>query len=88
MAAAGEAAADGDPGEARALLTASLALWRGPPLADLTYEAFVAREIARLDDLSLVAREDLVDARLALGEHRSLVPELEALARTHPTRGG
>ena len=86
IAAAREAAAEGDPGEARALLTASLELWRGPPLADLTYEPFVAGEIARLDDLSHAAREDLVDARLALGEHRSLVPELEALARAHPTR--
>ena len=33
----------------------ALALWRGPPLADLAYEPFAAAPIARLDELRLTA---------------------------------
>jgi DNA-binding SARP family transcriptional activator len=42
VAAAWAAAAEGEPEHARDLLVAALELWRGPPLADLTYEPFVA----------------------------------------------
>jgi YVTN family beta-propeller protein len=81
-----EALDKGDPRGARETLTAALDLWRGPPLADLAYEPFVQNEVARLEELRLVALENRGEADLALGHHAALVPELEALVREHPTR--
>ena len=45
-----ELAAD-RPERAVAALERALSLWRGAPLAELAYEPFAQREIARLDDL-------------------------------------
>jgi DNA-binding SARP family transcriptional activator/pimeloyl-ACP methyl ester carboxylesterase len=75
-----------DPDERSACLREALALWRGEPLAELRYEAFAEREIARLEELRLAAVEDLVDAELALGRHHELVAELEPLVAEHPFR--
>ena len=83
---AGERAlAAGEPDRAAQRLRQGLAMWRGPPLADFTYEPFAQQEIARLDELRLVAIEQRVDADLALGRHAQVVGELEALVREHPT---
>jgi DNA-binding SARP family transcriptional activator len=38
----------------------------------------------RLQELRVIAQEELVDARLALGEHTALSPELETLVAEHP----
>jgi DNA-binding SARP family transcriptional activator len=65
-------------------LRLALALWRGPPLADLAFQPFALLEVPRLEDLHLAAREELIEARLALGEHAELLPELEALAVEYP----
>lgn len=81
----GEARA-AQPAEAARKLRAALALWRGAPLADLAYESFVAAEVARLEELRLVALEERIGADLALGGHAELVPELEALCAEHPLR--
>ena len=62
------------------------ALWRGAPLADFTFDAFAAGEIARLQELRLEALEIRIDADLALGRHAALVAELEALTTEHPLR--
>jgi DNA-binding SARP family transcriptional activator/tetratricopeptide (TPR) repeat protein len=67
-------------------LRAALSLWRGTALADLAYEPFGAAESARLEELRLTAREDLVDAELELGRHGDLIPEMEALIAEHPFR--
>ncbi len=64
----------------------ALALWRGPALADVAYEPFAQRIITALDDHRLTAREELAEARLALGRHAELVGELEELAVQHPYR--
>jgi len=83
----GRRAADaGDADGAVARLRDALALWRGPPLADLAYEPFAQSEIVRLEELRLAAVEELVAAELALGHHAELVPQLEALVRDHPLR--
>jgi DNA-binding SARP family transcriptional activator len=88
VAEAGEAL-DGDaPARAADILRSSLALWRGPPLADFTYEPFAQAEIARLEELRLAAVEQRVEADLALGRHAELVGELEALVAAHPLREG
>jgi DNA-binding SARP family transcriptional activator len=69
-----------------AKLHEGLSLWRGRPLADLAYEPFAQSEIRRLEELQLTAREDLIEARLALGGHELLVAELESLVAAHPYR--
>jgi DNA-binding SARP family transcriptional activator/tetratricopeptide (TPR) repeat protein len=79
--------ADTENAERRAdLLRQALALWRGPPLADLAFEPFAQVAIARLEELRTAAREELVDAELELGRHAALVGELEALVLEHPLR--
>jgi len=80
--------ATGNTGRAASRFESALSLWRGTPLADLAYEPFVQPEIARLEDLRLAVLEDLGDAKLALGRHRELVGELEALIDEHPYREG
>jgi eukaryotic-like serine/threonine-protein kinase len=75
-----------DDRAAAPMLREALGLWRGPPLADLAYEAFAQPEIARLDELRLAALERRFDAELAVGAHAALAGELEALARQHPLR--
>jgi DNA-binding SARP family transcriptional activator len=67
-------------------LQEALALWRGPPLADLAHEAFAAAEIGRLEELRLLALERRFDADLELGRHAQLVGELEKLVAKHPLR--
>src|SRR5262249_44501888 len=74
------------PAQAASSLKEALALWRGDPLADLSLEPWAESEIARLDERRLAAFEDWADAQLALGNHRELVPELEALVAEHPFR--
>jgi DNA-binding SARP family transcriptional activator len=74
------------PESASAKLAEALALWRGPPLADLAYEQFAQVEIARLDEMRLAAVEQRVEADLALGRHAQLVPELETLVGRNPLR--
>jgi DNA-binding SARP family transcriptional activator len=63
-----------------------MALWRGPPLADFTYESFAQSEVARLEELRLEAVELRIDADLALGRHVGMVAELEHLVAAHPFR--
>ena len=69
-----------------AALEQALALWRGPPLADVAYAEFAQAEIARLEELHLAAVEELIDARIALGRHAEVVGELERLVGLHPLR--
>jgi DNA-binding SARP family transcriptional activator/Tfp pilus assembly protein PilF len=75
-----------DPAERAALLREALALWRGPALADLRYEAIAETEGARLDEERLVALEERLDAELALGLDERLIGELEQLTTAHPLR--
>lgn len=75
-----------EPERIAALLRRALDLWRGPPLADLTYEAFAQAPIERLEDLRLAALEGRIDADLALGRHAGLVGEVEELLVQYPLR--
>jgi DNA-binding SARP family transcriptional activator len=81
-----EARAAAEPATAAGKLRAALALWRGPPLADLAYESFCQAEIARLVELRLAALEDRLRADVELGRHAELVGELESLVAEHPLR--
>ena len=85
--AAGRSALDaGDPAGACEALDEALALWRGPPLAEVAFEDFAQPEVRRLEELRLVALETRVDARLRLGEVNELIGELEGLLAQYPTR--
>jgi DNA-binding SARP family transcriptional activator len=63
----------------------ALALWRGPALADVT-EDLGRIEQPRLEELRLAAIEDRLDADLALGGDKELVPELTGLVAEYPLR--
>lgn len=85
LVAQGRAALDGgDAAAASALLSEGLALFRGPPLADLAVLEFAQPEARRLDELRLSALMDRIEADLALGHGGELVPELETLVHAHP----
>jgi DNA-binding SARP family transcriptional activator/tetratricopeptide (TPR) repeat protein len=81
-----DALSAGNAGTAADRLRAALALWRGPPLADFTYEPFAQAEIARLEEARSATLEDRIEADLGLGRHGELVGELERLVREHPAR--
>jgi DNA-binding SARP family transcriptional activator len=70
-------ARSGDAPERRlALVDEALGLVRGTPLADFRYDAFAQSEIARLEELRLVALAERSDALLELGDPGRAVPEL------------
>jgi DNA-binding SARP family transcriptional activator len=75
-----------DPQKRAEKLRHALALWRGPPLGDLSYEEFAQPYIAHLEELRLATLEERIDADLALGAHTELVGELEGLVDKFPMR--
>jgi len=75
-----------DPAAASIAVAEALALWRGHPYEDFTYEAFAQAEISRIEELRLEAVELRVDADLRRGLASELVAELEGLVRQHPFR--
>ena len=84
--AAGRALLTHDPGAASRRLDEALQMWRGPPLADFTYEDFAQIEITRLSEVHTLAQVDRIEADMQLGRARELIGELEALHVAHPTR--
>ncbi|GAA4023479.1 BTAD domain-containing putative transcriptional regulator [Allokutzneria multivorans] len=80
------ARAASQPAESAALLGEALSLWRGEPFAEFAEEDFARAEAERLRELRLTAIEDHAEARLAVGEHASLIDELRALVDQHPLR--
>jgi predicted ATPase/DNA-binding SARP family transcriptional activator len=83
---AGRARLESDPEGAAAAFREALGLWRGPPLADVSYDAFASGEAARLEDRRLVAFEGWAEAELALGRHADLTGALEEAVGAHPLR--
>ena len=81
-----EALGRGAAGIAAERLEAALALWRGSALSDVADDGALALEAQRLDELRVVCREELIDAKLALGRHAELVAELELLVAEQPLR--
>ncbi len=75
-----------DPEETARLLHDGLAMWRGPPYADLGDDPALQAEVWRLEELRIAALEDRIAADLALGHHADLVAELEVLCGNHPFR--
>ncbi len=68
------------------MLREAVELWRGGLLSDVSAEGFVVPEVARFEELRLVAIEERIAAELSLGRHADVVGELTALVREHPLR--
>ncbi|WP_234538474.1 AfsR/SARP family transcriptional regulator [Streptomyces shenzhenensis] len=75
----------GDQRAAARLLRAALGLWRGPALADVPAGEYLRTRIRGLEESRLCALDQRIEADLALGRHRELIPELTALTARHPT---
>jgi predicted ATPase/DNA-binding SARP family transcriptional activator len=73
-------------GRAAADFRQALAIWRGDALADVGGAPFADAERLRLDDMRLLAVEDLIEAELALGNHTLVVAQLEGLVAEQPLR--
>lgn len=78
----------GDPQGAARSLQGAIGLWRGDPYADLPGELFLLPEARRLQELRLEAKENWIEAELALGHHVRAIPEIEALVTAEPLREG
>ena len=57
----------------------ALMCWRGSAFEEFAEHDWARFEAMRLDELHIVAQEELLEARLALGGHVALIGELEAL---------
>ena len=77
---------DGEHAAAAARLREALALWRGPPLADVALLDSLASEVERLEELRVLALMDRIDADLALGQDAELIPEIQKLVSEYPLR--
>ena len=77
---------DGNAALAVSLAEQALALWRGRAFGELAYEEFARGESERLDELRLLALEERLEARLALGRHAEALAEALALADEHGSR--
>jgi DNA-binding SARP family transcriptional activator len=73
----------GTPAERGRLAEQARGLWQGEPLGGVAGIAWLEEHAQRLSDLRLRATHTLIDARLALGEHARVLPELELLAGRH-----
>ncbi|MEP7179818.1 MAG: alpha/beta fold hydrolase, partial [Pseudonocardiales bacterium] len=74
------------PESAVDLLAAAESLWRGAAFAGQEQVVDVQAEVARLDEMLLVARERRCRALLDLGRCDDAISELEGLAAGHPRR--
>src|SRR5947209_3478591 len=77
---------DGNVRAASSAVAEALDLWRGDALLGLTEGAWFAAEAARLQALREDALEEQFEVRLALGEHRELVPAIRAALDREPFR--
>lgn len=66
----------------------ALALWSGPPLADVPIGPLLEAEVLRLEEDRLGILEDRISADLRLGRHHQLLGELTSLVAQHPFHEG
>src|SRR5829696_3636696 len=78
--------ASGRPEEAAREFEAALRLWRGEPFADWPDAFFAEAERRRITEVCAGAEAGLLEARLELGRHAEVVPELERLVAEDPLR--
>ena len=81
-----EALTAGDPRRAAGVLADSLALWRGKALADIPLSTFIEAEAERLDELRFAALELRIEADIACGRHRDVIPDLRRMLADQPLK--
>ncbi len=86
LVAQGKASLERDPAMAAAILSEALALFVGPPLAEVAFEGFAQAEIDKLEELRASAREERIEAELALGRHTGVIGDLQGLVGAQPLR--
>ncbi len=64
---------------------AAMALWRGPALAGVTGRSAQGHANS-INETRLTVTEEMLNVRLARGEHAALIADLNALISTHPLR--
>jgi DNA-binding SARP family transcriptional activator len=67
-------------------LVRALSLWRGQSGDDVPPRGYLAEQLRALNESRMVATEDLVEARLALGEAAHLVTDLRTHIARNPLR--
>jgi DNA-binding SARP family transcriptional activator/tetratricopeptide (TPR) repeat protein len=77
--------ASGDLRVAADSLSEGLALWGQPPLADVPATLAMGAIVQRLLEERAAARDLLTEARLGLGQHAGLIPELREGTTADPT---
>jgi DNA-binding SARP family transcriptional activator/tetratricopeptide (TPR) repeat protein len=75
-----------DTQERSLLMAEALALWQGPPLADVASDRLRSRICLELDELRVGAIERWLSAELELGHHHQRLPDLAAAAAEFPLR--
>lgn len=75
-----------DPYRAVSRYRDALDMWAGEAYADVAEAELIDVERVRLHELRLAALERRIDMELAVGRHRELIGELEALTVEHPFR--
>jgi predicted ATPase/DNA-binding SARP family transcriptional activator len=81
-----EARRAGNPALAVSLVDQGLSLWRGSAYGDLAGEDAFRGEAERLEELRLVALEERIEAKLALGRHADVLGDVMSLAGEHAYR--
>jgi DNA-binding SARP family transcriptional activator len=72
--------------DARTILVRALSLWRGPAAEGAVRSAALTPVLDSLTERHAATTEDLIDARLGLGEHREIAAELRHQLVAHPLR--
>ncbi|WP_169747629.1 nSTAND1 domain-containing NTPase [Demequina iriomotensis] len=81
-----ELAAGHEHPRAATMLERALGLWQGRPYAALEEWPPAHGEAERLSELRAAAEDDLLEARLAAGDHRAVAEQAAALCATEPYR--
>jgi DNA-binding SARP family transcriptional activator len=74
----------GSAAEAATLLRGALDVWSGTALAGIDPGPVLTRHVEHLEELRVRALELRIEADMAVGRHRQLVPELRGLVAAYP----
>lgn len=79
-------AATGEPARAAVVFDRALSLWDGPAFADLASWELGRSQAQRLEEVRRTVQEDLLEARLAIGDSRGVAADAESAVRAEPLR--
>ncbi|WP_435125904.1 AfsR/SARP family transcriptional regulator [Micromonospora tulbaghiae] len=79
-----QALAYGDNTRAADLLQDAQSQWSGPAFTGVHAEALLRPQIKRLEESRLTTIEQSIEARLRLGRHQEVLPELAGMLAEHP----